>query len=178
MHVLELLLLCMYVEEELAIWLIATRGIEHTIKVANVAHSIPDSLTTEQKITTLSTKTGVGKEDSLMKVILSRTDVLAAIANFSDASPILGPPTGQCIRCKKSLTSSHSTNIRIYSMQGLSEGIKHTLRCKSCSLQYRYSQFGSSKEGFMYYEEPRNLVEVSDTVYFSRRLLELQCSFA
>ena len=97
-------------------------------------------------------KTGEGKEDSLVKVILLRTDVVAAIANFSNASPILGPPMGQYIRWKKCLTSSHSTNIRIYSMQGLSEGIKHTLRCKSCSLQYRYSQFGSSKERFMYYK--------------------------
>ena len=42
----------------------------------------------------------------------------------------------------------------------------------------RYAHYGNLSAGFTYYADKRDLVEVSDTVYFSRQLLQLQCSLA
>lgn len=42
----------------------------------------------------------------------------------------------------------------------------------------RYAHYGNLHDGFAYYPDKRDLVEVSDTVYFDRKLSELQCSLA
>ncbi|MCG8620406.1 MAG: hypothetical protein MJE68_00190, partial [Proteobacteria bacterium] len=69
--------------------------------------------------------------------------------------------------------------VKCYTLDGFIEGTKFTLRCKHCSLTYNYAQFGKKNEdGFRFYPQPRRFIEVSDTVFFSREMLELQCSLA
>ena len=47
-----------------------------------------------------------------------------------------------------------------------------------CTIMGRYAHYGNLRDGFKYYPDKRDLVEVSDTVYFDRQLLQLQCSLA
>lgn len=68
--------------------------------------------------------------------------------------------------------------VKCYTLDGYCEGIKFTLRCRECNLGYNYSQFGNKSDGFRFYPEERKFIEVSDTVFFSREMLEFQCSLA
>ena len=63
-------------------------------------------------------------------------------------------------------------------MEGIHDFI-FTEDCKKCSLTYNYNKWGDkSKISFVYYDEPADYVEVNDTTYFVRSLLDLQCSLA
>ncbi len=56
-----------------------------------------------------------------------------------------------------------------------------TLRCKKCSILFNYVIMYGNKEatGFQFHHSEREYdIEVSDTLYFERRLLEWQCSLA
>ena len=66
--------------------------------------------------------------------------------------------------------------VKCYTLDGYKDGTKSTLRCRQCNISYNYSQFCDKVEtGFRFYPEQRSFVEVSDTVFFSRELLEFQC---
>ncbi|XP_064393011.1 uncharacterized protein LOC135340449 isoform X3 [Halichondria panicea] len=93
--------------------------------------------------------------------------------------PLLTPPTNTCFDCDRPLVSNHSCHIKCYSLNGFVRGRKCTLRCKACNITYNYAHFGNKSEnGFRMYSQTQTYVEVSDTVYFSRDLLEWQCSLA
>ena len=73
----------------------------------------------------------------------------------------------------------YTMQVTIYALYGVTSASKVTLRCCSCSLSYNYSMWGRKRStGFKYYPLQREYVEVSDTVFYQRRLLELQCSLA
>lgn len=92
---------------------------------------------------------------------------------------ILCPPVATCYDCGNPLVKNRQTSIKVYSLQGYKKALKYTLRCKPCNIYYNYANFGNKHElGFRHYPTERNFVEASDTVYFSRTILNLQCSFA
>ena len=141
--------------------------------------AIPIHLTEDQRRKEFFSRIDRSDEtDAAATLLLHRPDVAGKFPMKSSVSPILSPPVHNCIKCNKPLTSSHRTNVVVYTMSGASEGQKYTQRCKGCNLMYRYAHFGNSTDGFTYYDTARDLVEVSDTMYFSRTLLELQCSLA
>ena len=96
-----------------------------------------------------------------------------------DMPSILAPPVSQCYDCDGNLVSNHSTQVKCYTTSGAKFATKITLRCRRCSLTYNYAHFGNKNElGFRHYPVAQPFVEVSDTVYFNRKVLELQCSLA
>ncbi len=98
-----------------------------------------------------------------------------------DTTPllVLGPPLSSCYDCGNNLVANHSTTVKVYNLTGFSKATKVTLCCKSCKLSYNYANFGNKRElGFRLYPNRRKYVEASDTVYFERSVLNLQCSLA
>lgn len=91
----------------------------------------------------------------------------------------IAPPVGECINssckligCVNSLSANHApVDVVIFDIDGPLLGCKVCLKCKSCHTIYNYSKFGrKTKEGERYYENQRELVEVTDVVYVTRRL--------
>ena len=69
--------------------------------------------------------------------------------------------------------------VKCYSLKGCHRAIKFTLRCKRCTITYNYAQYGNkSGLGYRFYPREREYVEATDVVYYSRKLLEWQCSLA
>ena len=97
----------------------------------------------------------------------------------------LTPPVNSCINdsCRisghaDSLISHHdSTVVTVYSLSGPEIGVKHALKCRNCNYIYHYSAYGRKTSiGEKLYNQPRDLVEVSDVIYCERELYELFCS--
>ncbi|XP_038071128.1 uncharacterized protein LOC119740011 [Patiria miniata] len=92
----------------------------------------------------------------------------------------LVPPYSTCISCEGNLGHNHvdGTKVKVITLNGCKIGRKSTLRCRHCSLIYRYDSYGNATLGFNLYKEQRQFVRASNTLYLERQLLELQCSLA
>ena len=91
----------------------------------------------------------------------------------------LSPPVSECINplCSKcgamnSLAPNHSpVNVVVFGFDGPLLGSKLCLRCKYCSTIYNYNKYGKKfQEGERYYDNERELVEITDVVYVSRNM--------
>ncbi|XP_064407505.1 uncharacterized protein LOC135352252 isoform X1 [Halichondria panicea] len=104
------------------------------------------------------------------------------IATFTSNHPsptLLAPPVSNCFECQRQLTSNHDCEVTLYTLSGVKKLPKVTLRCQPCGLTYNYAMWGRKQtSGFQYYQSQQNLIEVYDTVFFTRPLLEFQCSLA
>ena len=94
----------------------------------------------------------------------------------------LAPPVKECINpsCDQighmnSLSANHApTDVVVFDIEGPLLASKLSLKCKSCATIYNYNKFGrKTKEGERYYNRERELVEVSDLVFVTRRLYSL-----
>ena len=65
---------------------------------------------------------------------------------FSKPPVVLAPPVAECSNCGKGLVSYHSCNVKLYTLNGLQDGVKMTLRCLDCRLLYNYSNYGNKHE--------------------------------
>ena len=107
----------------------------------------------------------------------------SSITNLSMTTPqhVMAPPTEICLECGENLASIayHTCDVKYYSCKEVYYTKKFTLRCTKCCVLYNYSQYGNKHQrGFRYYQQERLAVEVTDTVYFDRHLLDWQCSLA
>lgn len=91
----------------------------------------------------------------------------------------IAPPVDKCINslckqngCVNSLSINHApVDVVIFDVDGPLLASKVCLKCKSCQTIYNYNKFGrKTKEGECYYKDQRELVEVTDVVYVTRRL--------
>ena len=92
----------------------------------------------------------------------------------------LSPPFLHCINpcCRRRgipLTIHHTpVKVTVFTSSGPLPGCKIALRCSACSVIYNYSKYGNKqKEGERFYDERRDLIEVSDVVYCERQLSDL-----
>lgn len=165
-------------EDELACWLVAKLGFLKAIKLFSAVSMVPSSVTAKQRLEIISQHCRIPDEMKPMLDAICEKNVEPGEAAFEDPL-VLAPPVSHCYDCDRRLTCNHVTTVKCYTCTGAKQSIKVTLRCKECSISYNYAQFGDkSGLGFRYYPTRRKYVEVSDTVYFHRQLLELQCSLA
>ena len=81
----------------------------------------------------------------------------------------LAPPVTTCLECGCSLQLHHRpTGVICFNTDGAVPGLKVTLRCESCKLNYRYEQYGNNQNGYQFYSEKRPLVHASQVVYIDR----------
>ena len=60
----------------------------------------------------------------------------------------LGPITTECLHCSSTLHINHEPiNVVVYTLHGPVPGQKIILRCKFCSINYRYDSFGGDSLG-------------------------------
>lgn len=59
----------------------------------------------------------------------------------------------------------------IFTMDGPLLGLKITLRCKSCQLNYRYDKYGG-EGGYRHYDSTREFATASNLCYIQRELCE------
>lgn len=92
---------------------------------------------------------------------------------------LLTPPTGVCIVCSDTLSEHNKTcDVTVYGLLGKVSGLKFSLRCDRCKLNYNYDRYGDRARGWRLYEAQRPLVEASDVCFVDRKLLEFQCALA
>ena len=128
-------------EEEVVIWMIANYGLENTIATCKRLSQLPPTITPDQKRRSLEGQLPRDAHmDSAISVILSSSmsSACKTIFHKTDSRTVIAPPIGTCIRCRQNLVSSHVTRVNIYYTTGVEEADKSTLRCKHCSLMYRY----------------------------------------
>ena len=119
-----------------------------------------------------STSTSATAADTLKLLVDIIENKCCTLLRKQDNVPFLCPPTSSCYQCASPLVKNHECSIRYYSTEGLRTGVKVTLRCKKCSITYNYAQDGDKgRSGFKLYPEQRPAVEVSDTLFFDRRIV-------
>ena len=92
---------------------------------------------------------------------------------------ILSPPTGVCIFCSSKLSENNSAcDVSIYGLLGKMVGLKFSLRCVSCKINYNYDRYGDTTRGWRLYEDQRPLVEASDVCFVEQKLFDFQCTLA
>lgn len=94
----------------------------------------------------------------------------------------LSPPTSACLEpeCTKfglqDQLSIHHKPVPVvhYSLGGIQNCTKLSLRCGACKTVYNYDKFGNKLgRGERYYDQPRDAVEGSDVAYMDRQLHQL-----
>lgn len=154
--------------------------------IASVVNSLPEVLTETQFSAFLErkcTERGVdlsGQSANMHEIAeLLQNECRQFVSSFEKELLVLAPPLAECPTCSTRLVVYHDCTTRVYEMDGVITLPKITLRCIGCKLYFGYSQFGNKKPlGFRYYENERPYIEVTDTVFVNRKLLEFQCSLA
>ena len=166
-------------ENDAVTWLVAKFGFKEVNKAFQAYDQLPETLTSHQKLSYLNDRPAV------MKIIEMAEELCPSLFESFDKSTdqelILAPPVKHCLDCECRLTSNHSCIVKAYGMSRAVNGRKYTLRCKSCALIYNYATYGNkSRDGFRHYdaEHIQDFVEVTDTVYLERSLVEFYCSLA
>lgn len=172
--------------DNILMWLIAKHGSTTIFSLMKALNSLPKSLTECQREAMLmqACPSGISNND-LKRVctILSELCMndLSMSMTTRQHTYVMAPPTATCIECDDKLVAYHSCDVKYYSTKEVHYDKKFTLRCAKCCLLYNYSQtkYGDKHgRGFRYYPQEQPAVEVTDTVYFDRQLLDWQCSLA
>ena len=166
-------------------WLIAQYGSKDLFSIMRLIEFLPKSLTKYQTITLLKLSCHGVTENELATIFTLLTEYCSDhLSNYSrpaaqDNVNVMAPPIGTCYECDSSLTAYHNCEVRYYTLTQATVAKKYTLQCTTCSLIYNYAQFGNKNHrGFCFYPDARPAIEVTDTVFFDRRLLEWQCALA
>jgi hypothetical protein len=92
---------------------------------------------------------------------------------------ILTSPTSQCPSCGQDLVKHHRpTAVRVYTLKGLVNGEKWSLRCNGCKTICSYSKYGGANESSRWnlYENERVFVEASDCCFLEREVFDWMTS--
>ena len=92
---------------------------------------------------------------------------------------LLTPPSNTCSVCSRLLTLHNKPcDVAVYSLCGKTKGLKFSLRCECCKINYNYDRYGNKSTGWCLYKTSRPLVEATDVCFLDRILLEFQCTLA
>lgn len=121
-------------------------------------------------------------EIAVIKKLLSRcNDFLefsfdSSLAEISKSScfplqRILYPPTTSCFTCGWTLQlQNRPARISVFEKEGSLPGIKFTLKCRNCKINYGYSMYGNCEQGYRFYDSRQPYIESSNVVYLVRGL--------
>lgn len=84
----------------------------------------------------------------------------------------LAPPVSQCLKCNGNIHAHHApTVVTVFTTNGPLPGQKVTLRCKNCTINYRYDTYGG-EGGYYYYNDIQDYIAASNVCYIERELCE------
>ena len=166
-------------EKEKTCWFFASYPASTVAAVCSTLRAIEGETTELQRSQLLAQHLGLPPAEASSLGDFIERECSSLVDLFAPQHKVLAPPVNICYECHERLVANHRCQVRFYSPTGVSSAEKITLRCTTCSLFYNYAHYGNKRvRGFRYYSAERAAVEVSDTTYFDRRLLELQCSLA
>ena len=176
---------CLAMDQVLSL-LINRFGWNSVSTIASIINSLPKVLTEKQFSAFLERKCseqGVILSDECVSIDqiaqLLQDHCSEFVGSFHKELLVLAPPFSECPSCSSRLVSYHDCTVKVYEMDRVTKLPKITLRCIDCKLLFGYSQFGNKKPlGFRFYDTERPYIEVTDTAFVNRRLLEFQCSLA
>ena len=92
---------------------------------------------------------------------------------------ILFPPTTVCFECGWNLSpQNRPARVTVFENAETIPGIKFTLKCSNCKINFGYAMFGDTQRGYRFYNKPRPYVESSNVTYLDRRLCLQQIHLA
>ncbi len=172
-------------EDQKFSWLIQRFGWVVVSRIWSALKSIPSVLTKAQRSRVFLAqcqKNEISVETATEIGEMLEDECTGIFTHFECETPkflVLCPPISECPKCDSKLVAYHDCEVRVFTYSGVSTASKFSLRCKGCKLYFGYSQYGNKRElGFRYYCDKRPLIEVTDTVFMDRRLLEFQCCLA
>lgn len=144
---------------------------------------LPTSLPQSHLLKVISQQTSLPTSDvaTLCRMLREHCSSLLISAMWPSVNlpNMMAPSVNECMQCGSNLTPYHSCDVTCYTLTGPSKFTKVTLRCQGCKILYNYSQLGDKNAtGFRFYPNQQEYVEVTDTVFYERGLLEFQCSLA
>ena len=103
-------------------------------------------------------------------------------ATFKHNTPrliFLAPPQDTCSICSTHLATHNApTTIICYTESGPIPGLKITLRCPNCGINYRYDQYGNENMGgYRYYHGYLPYIQASQLCYVSRKCYNEWCAY-
>ena len=165
-------------------WVMAKYGVVAVLKVMVAMRVTPETLTAAQAQKCVCSMVAGSEETDTVTIyqFLSNccTRAVEQVASCMrmDAE-VMGPPTKECCGCGRQLVSYLTSNVRLYTCTGVKKIDKVALQCKQCRLIFNPTQFGNKHEvGLQFYPGEPAIIEVTDTIYFQRSLLEWQCCLA
>ena len=175
--------------EECVSFALGNYGYDTVMNVIETAKSVPSVL--PEKIWVEVCKEVSGQEpeqfESVYHFLRNKCPFLLSSTKTSGRDlKVLAPPTGHCLKgCKdrqgcplQLVLNNKPCDVRFFSGLGPSKKLKVCLKCWKCCTTYNFCQFGNCKEGFRFYDTPRDAIEASDVTIVDRDLFELQCSLA
>ena len=174
-------------DEVKLLWLMAKYSVVAVLKVLVALNTVPASLTENQArkyvLRMANADQTIEGDLEAIYTFLSKScssDALGRIASSVQTEGlVLGPPALECFGCCKPLVLYLTSSVKLYTCSGMKLMEKVILQCKDCHLIYNPTQYGNKHaQGYPFYHEEQPIVEVSDTVYFERSLLEWQCCLA
>ncbi|KAJ7361955.1 hypothetical protein OS493_014603 [Desmophyllum pertusum] len=137
------------------------------------------------RLATISKLTGVSAEEaSLLFEGLEIVNKSLPVRNGMDLAGLSGalllsPPTATCLLCSSPLALHNKRcDVTVHSLRGKAVGLKFSLRCEHCRINYNYDRYGDNTRGWSLYTECRPFVEASDVCFIERKLLDFQCALA
>ena len=163
--------------------LVAKYGIQELQTMTKILVNLPETLTPSQKSRYFKQLSGRDSDSDLLCRTIEKSSLcilLEAMTRMHHACvKVLSPPVKQCTSCTFNLIENHRCRVKLYTLAGMHEAEKVTLRCVRCKISYNYDKWEDKIDnGFRYYPVAREFVEVNDTTYFKRQLQNLQCSLA
>ena len=84
-----------------------------------------------------------------------------------------------CLICGSELrTHNDSCGVTIFKITGPVLGRKVCWKCTGCGLNYNYSMYGNTENGYKFYANPRPLIEASNVTYVDRLICNYQIQLA
>ena len=138
-------------EDHCIAWLVLKYGAQAVFSAASLHSTVPSTLTKHRRLLVIEKLCGGVVSSEVATNILSVAEqdcpsLLDTCRPHQASVNVLTPPVGDCLECGQSLVAYHSCHGRLYTVEGVKEVEKETMRCMECKLFYNYSQYGNKRE--------------------------------
>lgn len=164
-------------------------GHSTVLAVVQAVGNVPDVLATPTRFRVAAKHTDI-QEETFMEVISKLKEFcpsyIAKEMPSSRNTYILTPPTGVCLNgcttrhgSPTPLELHHKACTVTYVLPDAApvQKEKLSLRCTKCGMNYHYSTYGNKKNGYRFYDQPRDAIAATDQLIVDRSVFNLQWAF-
>ncbi|XP_074645884.1 uncharacterized protein LOC141902144 [Tubulanus polymorphus] len=150
-------------------------GYQTVIQDLKILHSIPSAL--PQSITKSLLE---NIYDENLVVPIKVLEQFPRECESSHSLNVLGPPSGQCFICNRSLhIHNKPISVKYVTFKGeIQWKFKIDLRCKSRGINNLFDKYGNMRTGYRFYKKARDVIVASDKIILDRAVFNMQWAFA